>query len=293
MERRTRNITALGLLTVVTTVLFIWGMYYLLGNPVLQGGLDLVISLENGAGLKRGDRVYLSGVDVGLVQSVNIDESGGVVVDVRVRGDLALPTDTHAAVMGDVFGAHTVELWPGASMLRLAENDTITGGAVPQITELAADIGDRARTVLSAVDSLISPAAVQGVHETAAVLPSSATELRAALEQLRLAASALRRTAEEVADARTGEAVAGAIAEVEQSAQAITEATRTVEQSLGRSLDSFANVMAKIDDGQGTLGRLVNDSSLYMEFEQALREMRLLAGDIRERPGRYINLRIF
>ena len=67
----------------------------------------------------------------------------------------------------------------------------------------------------------------------------------------------------------------------------------TVRVSPAGGKHSFASVMAKIDQGQGTLGRLVNDSSLYMEFHQTLREMRLLAGDIRERPGRYINLRIF
>jgi phospholipid/cholesterol/gamma-HCH transport system substrate-binding protein len=60
-----------------------------------------------------------------------------------------------------------------------------------------------------------------------------------------------------------------------------------------RSLNTFTSVLAKIDEGQGTLGRLVNDSTLYFEFHQTLREMGALATDIRERPQRYINLRVF
>jgi phospholipid/cholesterol/gamma-HCH transport system substrate-binding protein len=60
-----------------------------------------------------------------------------------------------------------------------------------------------------------------------------------------------------------------------------------------RSLGSFASVLDKIDQGRGTLGRLVNDPSLYVELNQTLREMSQLAADIRERPSRYINLRIF
>jgi phospholipid/cholesterol/gamma-HCH transport system substrate-binding protein len=106
---------------------------------------------------------------------------------------------------------------------------------------------------------------------------------------LRAAAAALRRTTEEVADAKTGEAINRATGEIERSAKALTAAIGKLEDSLG----SLSSVIGKIDGGQGTLGMLINDSSLYMEMNQTLREMRMLAGDIRERPQRYISLRIF
>lgn len=289
MDRRTRNITALGLLTVSAVALFFWGMYWLLGNPLLRGGMDLHVLLSDGAGLKRGDRVHVQGVDVGTVRDVGLTSTGEVVVAVRIQDDLSLPTDSRANIAGDVFGAHTVSLEPGSAVLRLASGDTIRGSAAAQITDIAADLSARAGAVLSGVDSLLSPRAVEDVHATAAVLPQGAAELRAAFAELKAAATALRRTAEGVEDARTGEAVAGAVAEIERSAEALTDAVATVE----RSFDSFASVMNKIDDGRGTLGRLVNDSTLYVEFNTMLRELGLLTADIRERPGRYINLRIF
>jgi len=293
MDRRKRNITAVGLLTVVATVVFFWGLYYLLGNEFLAGGQDLVVALDDGAGLKRGDRVYLNGVDVGTVQDVDLDVTGGVIVKIRVRSQLALPRDTRATVMGDVFGAHTMDLQPGNAMLRLEPGDTIRGEAVPQITKLAADLGEHAQAVLRGVDSLLSPTAVGDVHATASILPSGVAELRAAFTELRLAAEAMRRTADGVADARTGQAVTSAVNEIERSAQAMTSAIATFDARLARSLGSFESVLAKIDQGNGTLGKLVNDSSLYVEFSSTLREMRMLATDIRERPGRYISIRIF
>ncbi len=296
MDKRKRNITALGLLVVIATVVFFWGLYYLLGNPLLTGGLDLTIAMQNGAGLKRGDRVFVNGVDVGLVQNVDLDPSGGVVVGIRVRDDLALPRDTKAAVMGDVFGAHSVQLQPGIAVLRLEDKDTLRGAASPQITELAADLGARTKAVLGTVDSLLSSEAVRNVQATAAELPASAVQLRETFVQLRQAAVSLRRTADEFAEAHTGDAVNRALGqldaatgEFEKTAQALTSAANSME----RSLDSFQSVMAKIDHGQGTMGRLVNDSTMYMELHQTLHEFRLLATDIRERPSRYINVRIF
>jgi phospholipid/cholesterol/gamma-HCH transport system substrate-binding protein len=76
---------------------------------------------------------------------------------------------------------------------------------------------------------------------------------------------------------------------VEGSARALTSAAGRLEESLG----SFSSVMSKIDNGTGTLGRLVNDQTVYEELSNTLREMRALAADIRERPGRYINVRVF
>lgn len=289
MDKRTRNATALGLLTITAIAIFFWGMYYLLGNPILRGGMDIAIRLTDGAGLKRGDRVHLQGVEIGTVRGVDLTAGNGVVVGVRVRSDLALPTDTRATITGDVFGAHSIDLAPGVSRISLGNRDTILGGAAPQITQIAADLSVRAQAVLSGVDSLLAPDAIRDVKATAAVLPEGAAELRAAFAELKAAAAALRRTAEGVEEARTGTAITGAVAEIEKSAKALTTAVSTVE----RSFDNFASVMGKIDNGRGTLGRLVNDSTLYLEFNQAIREMGLLAADIRERPGRYISLRIF
>ncbi|MBR9988871.1 MAG: MCE family protein [Gemmatimonadetes bacterium] len=290
MHKRKRNLAAVGLLTIVAAAIFFWGLFWLLGAPVFRGGMDITLLLSDGGGLKRSDRVQVQGVQVGAVRSVDLDPRGGVVVGLRLdREDLALATDTRAAISGDVFGAHVVDLIPGTSGISIASGDTLRGIASPQFTQIATDLSSRVESVLTSADRLLSPAAVADVHETAAVLPASAQELRAAFAELRLASIALRRTAENVENAETGTALSGAISEVERSALALTSAAGRLEGSL----ESFASVMSKIDDGSGTLGRLVNDGSMYDEMNNTLREMRALAADIRERPSRYVNVRVF
>lgn len=290
MHKRKRNLIAVGLLTIVAAAIFFWGLFWMLGTPVFRSGSDVTVLLSDGGGLKRSDRVQVQGVQVGTVRSVDLHPQGGVVVGLRLeREDLALPTDTRATVSGDVFGAHVVDLIPGTSGISIAPGDTLRGATAPQLTQMASDLGSRVESVLINADRLLSPAAVADVHATAAVLPASAQELRAAFVELRQASIALRRTAENVQGAEAGTALRGAISEVERSAQALTSAAGRLEVSLG----SFASVMEKIDNGNGTLGRLVNDESMYEELNNTLREMRALAADIRERPSRYINVRVF
>jgi phospholipid/cholesterol/gamma-HCH transport system substrate-binding protein len=290
MDKRRRNLAAVGLLTIVASGIFFWGLFWMLGTPVFRGGMDLTLLLSDGGGLKRSDRVQLQGVQVGTVRSIELSPAGGVVVGLRLdRENLALPTDTRATITGDVFGAHVVDLIPGNSAINVSAGDTLRGIAAPQLSQIATDLSSRVESVLVNADRLLSPDAVADVHATAAVLPASAQELRAAFAELRLAAIALRRTAENVESAETGTALSGAIAEVEGSARALTSAAGRLEESLG----SFSSVMSKIDNGTGTLGRLVNDQTVYEELSNTLREMRALAADIRERPGRYINVRVF
>lgn len=290
MDKRKRNIVAVGLLTVVATIIFFWGLFWMLGTPVLRGGMDVIVLLSDGGGLKRSDRVQLQGVQVGTVRSIELHPGGGVIVGLRLeREDLALPTDTRAVVSGDVFGAHTVDLLPGTSGISISPGDTLRGAATPQISQIATGLSSRVESVLVSADRLLSPDAVADVHATAAVLPESARELRAAFAELRMASIALRRTAENVESADAGPALRSAISEVERSAQALTAAAGRMDESL----TSFASVMNKIDSGSGTLGRLVNDESVYDELNNTLREMRALAADIRERPSRYINVRVF
>lgn len=289
MDKRKRNLAAVGLLTLVSTVIFVWGLYWMLGTPLLRGGMGLVVVMTDGGGLKRSDRVVLQGVEVGNVTDVRLAPEGGVIVNLRLTERLALPTDTRAIVTGDVFGAHTVQLVPGTSLLRVDSGDTIRGGAQPQLADLATGISARVESVLLSADALLSPKAVGDVHATAAVLPASAEELRAAFSELRLAAAALRRTAEGAEGARTAESLSSAISQVERTATAMTGAADRMEQSL----TSFASLLGKIDNGSGTLGRLVNDTTMYVEMNQTLREFRSLATDIRERPSRYFTVRVF
>lgn len=290
MDKRKRNLVTVGLLTIVAAAIFFWGLFWMLGTPVFRGGTDVTVLLSDGGGLKRSDRVQLQGVQVGTVKSIELNPGGGVVVGLRLdHENLALPTDTRVQVTGDVFGAHIVDLIPGTSGISISPGDTLHGAASPQLSQIATDLSSRVESVLINADRLLSPDAVDDVHATASVLPQSAEELRAAFVELRHASIALRRTAENVQGAEAGTALRSAIDEVERSALALTAAAGRMEASLV----SFGSVMNKIDTGTGTLGRLVNDESMYDELNNTLREMRALATDIRERPSRYINVRVF
>lgn len=289
MEYQARNLTALGLLVVVAGALFVWGFFYLMGDPILTGGDEVVVVMNDGAGLSRGDPVQLNGVKVGTVRQVNLNPPDGVTVHVNVNGDIRLPADTRVVARNDVFGATTVELLPGRALVTLEGGDTIQGLTRQALPDLAAELGGQARDILESADSLLSPRSVNDLRATASVLPEVAQQLRSAFSELTLAASSLRRTAEEIEAAEAGAQAGATLAEIRSSARAATTALNTMDMSLL----SLASVLGKIDRGEGTLGLLVNDTLLYGEMSATLREMRALTADIRENPKKYVTVEIF
>jgi phospholipid/cholesterol/gamma-HCH transport system substrate-binding protein len=289
MDHQIRNLTALGLLVIVAAAVFIWGFFFLMGDPLLAGGDEVVVVMDDGAGLNRGHPVQLHGVQVGTVRRVELKPGERVHVKIRVDNGVRLPADTRALSRADVFGTTTMELLPGDALVMLQGGDTIRGYAQTTLPDLAAELGGQARVLLASADSLLSPQAVADLRATASVLPGTAQQLQAAFSELAAAAVSFRRMAEEMENARPGEETAETLAEMRATARAATAALTTMDLSL----HSFASVMAKIDRGEGSLGRLVNDTTLYGDLTATIREVRDLTADVKDNPGRYLSVRIF
>jgi phospholipid/cholesterol/gamma-HCH transport system substrate-binding protein len=289
MDYQIRNLTALGFLVLVAGVVFVWGFFFLMGDPILSGGDEVVVVMDDGAGLNRGDRVQLHGVQVGIVRGVELRAGDRVNVRLKIDNDVRLPADTRALTRADVFGATTVDLVPGQALVMLQRGDTIRGFAQKALPELAAELSGQARGLLASADSLLSPQAVSDLRATASVLPGTALQLQQAFAELTHAAGALRRMAEELERAQAGAQTGEALADVRASARAATSALTTMDTGLS----SFASVMAKIDNGQGSLGKLINDDTLHDELTETIREMRELATDVKLNPRRYVTVRVF
>jgi phospholipid/cholesterol/gamma-HCH transport system substrate-binding protein len=83
--------------------------------------------------------------------------------------------------------------------------------------------------------------------------------------------------------------LARAVAQLDE----VTENLNEMVVGLGDATRGLAAVMAKIESDSGTLGRMVNDTTMYVEVVKLTSSLRLLLDDMRERPQRYFNLSVF
>jgi phospholipid/cholesterol/gamma-HCH transport system substrate-binding protein len=75
--------------------------------------------------------------------------------------------------------------------------------------------------------------------------------------------------------------------------RSLSERLATTQAQADAFLATGDSVLAKINRGQGTLGLLVNDPSVYQRTDSVLIELHALAADIRANPKKYVSVRIF
>ena len=67
----------------------------------------------------------------------------------------------------------------------------------------------------------------------------------------------------------------------------ITELKKSSE-SFAKSTEKFNNILDKIDNGEGTMGKLVSDTALYENMNNLVNDIRVLVEDIKENPTKYM-----
>ena len=68
------------------------------------------------------------------------------------------------------------------------------------------------------------------------------------------------------------------------------------DDALYKRLDSVTarldTILQNLNDGQGTAGQLLHDKQLYENMNQTITEMRALVAEIRKDPKKYLNVKV-
>ena len=199
---------------------------------------------------------------------------------------------------------------PGATLPDIAKLTAVAG-------QIAGDVANVAGRVETAFDDSAARElrySIRNFAELSAVLThtvrSHATDLDTLSRGLGSAVASLQRTAnstERLAARIDTSTASGEVRQiVDDVAHAAADLRRTATQiellshQLGQSqsrLDAFLtngdSVLMKINSGQGSLGLLVNNPSLYRNSDSLITQFRQLLSDIHAHPGKYVSVRLF
>ncbi|HEX9727550.1 MAG TPA: MlaD family protein [Gemmatimonadales bacterium] len=296
MDLHYKQEVTVGLLVIVAIVMVFGGLTFLTGRSFGGAGhTTFAARFENIAGLGVGDPIHVSGVRVGRVGDIDLQAVNDVVVYLEVSDAVRPHVDARAAVRAiDAFGAMFVDYVPGRSDEFLREGQVITGSRDVGLMETAADVATQASDVLAGAGAVLSPRTADDIHETLGATRRAMNviaqlgsgpmvrEATATLEKLSSVAAKL--------DSILGSPdLARSLAQLDEIAESLNE----MVVGLGNATNALAAVIEKVDADSGTLGRLVNDTTMYNEMIRLTTSMRLLLDDMRERPGRYFSLKVF
>ena len=295
-----RNEVSVGILITVAVVVLVLGTLWL-ARGKLKPGYPLYTRFAWGQNLKQGQPVLLAGVSVGYVGDVNLRRNGFLDVMLRIDDQYTVPKGSTASVKPvGVFGDVAVALTPPAVVpeASYAPGDTVAPGPasadIGQIMSRVDTIGVTLSVLMHSLQQqIVEAGTLKDINRTVASTAALSVQLQKVLTEQN---QNLTQTMESF------RAAAGHLSNIADSAQidaAIKNLRQTSENGarLVANLDStnteIRKLVALAQNGNGTLGRLLTDTSLYNDTHRLLRQLDSLVADIKANPKKYINVRIF
>ena len=294
MDLHYKREVAVGALVLLGVALFLFFTSWLSGRS-LAPGQRTQIEFGNAAGLKRGSPVRISGMSVGKVETIRLVEYGRVRLTVALDMGVLPRRDATAQVVSvGLAGDVAIELVPGTATEPLAADQVIPGSVAPGFMEMGAGLGEQAATVMTRLTAMLDTtlvvemqATLRRMQQALATLGDSRTgpaaELSASLRGLRDLTGRLDSTL-----ASTG--VRRSLANMDTLSGRLVDMTAQFTTT-GARLDSL---LARINQGEGSLGKAMQDPGLYDDIRAATQSFQQLLDEIKKNPGRItIQVRVF
>lgn len=295
-----------GLIAIIVFALAIWGYNFLKGKNIIKPTDEYYIVFENIDGLIESGTVFYKGYKVGNINSIKFDQdkSNKFILRITLEQRIKIPMGSVVKVKSSnpIASANDLEIVFGNQAGFYQSGDTLLSETSAGLMAFLDPLQARLESVLSGVDSLLS-----GLNHVLG--PSTQNDLKMAIADLGNMVNSLNNSL------ATGGSLSNSFDNLESLTGNLAsnneEISNTLEnlEGISAELDSvdlyatFAsldttlllvkNIMTSIDAGEGSLGLLINDSSLYTNLDSTAYHLDVLLKDLQENPGRYVQVSVF
>ncbi len=291
-----------AVLVIISIVLFIWGYSFLKGKNLFDNSNKLFVVYENVAGLAPSAPVTLNGLTIGKVNSISINPDGKLLVELHITTDFPISKSSIAEIYDSgLVGGRQIAIKPNL----LDKNYTVSGDYLQASSKLGLTdaLAQQLEPLQAKIQELLENADVLFTNvndvldtQTRQNLKSSIASLNATLSEFSVASKNVN---EMLADNKShlnntlknADKVSGNFAIISDSL-AKANLGQTVK-NLEKTLAKVDKIMADLEQGKGTMGKLIKDETMYTNFAKTSKELELLLQDVRLNPTRYVNVSLF
>ncbi len=291
-----------AVLVIISIILFIWGYSFLKGKNLFDNSNKLFVVYENVAGLAPSAPVTLNGLTIGKVNSISINPDGKLLVELHITTDFPIAKTSIAEIYDSgLVGGRQIAIKPNlldknytvsGDYLQASSKLGLTDALAQQLEPLQAKIQqllENADVLFSNVNDILDTQTRQNLKNSIASLNTTLSEFSVASKNINglLAEnkSKLNNTLNNV------DKVSGNFATISDSL-AKANLGQTV-RNLEKTLAKVDKIMAELEQGNGTMGKLIKDETMYTNFAKTSKELELLLQDLRLNPTRYVNVSLF
>jgi phospholipid/cholesterol/gamma-HCH transport system substrate-binding protein len=303
---------------IATLALLYWGINFLKGRDFFNKERIYYAVYNQVNGLVVANPVLVNGFKVGHVKSMYFhpDNSGRILVEFIINNsDLDIPSNSIARLFSsDLLGSRAVEIQLGSATTMAKDGDTLKTFVQATLGEEVnvqfQPIKQKFETVMLSIDSVLVIIKSIFNENTQKNLEQSFESIRYTIQNLEhttynidtLVVTQRVKLANIIGNVesislnikKNNDKISNIITNFSSISDTLAKAkiASTIENA-NKSLKSFSEIIDKINRGEGSLGMLVNNDSLYNNLNGASKQLNELVEDVKLNPQRYVNISVF
>ncbi len=302
-----------GIIIIVGIALSFWGINYLKGRDFFTNEKLIYAVYDRVDGLAASNPVVVNGLKIGKVQRLLLlpDHSGRIVVSMHISSGLNIPRNSTAQIFSaDLLGTKSVQLIMGNSTDDIQNGDTLNSAIQKSLSqEVNAQVGpikEKAENILASMDSVLvvfrnvfnegTKENLRGSFESIANSLNSIEAVTGNLDTVLRKQGRLKEIFDNLAGITSNiksnnEKITSIITNFSAISDTLARANlASTLESTKRTLEQTSSMFQKINRGQGTLGQLMTNDSLYQNLNASSRDLDQLLRDFNANPKRYFGV---
>ena len=283
----------IGIVGVVAIVALFLGINFLKGVNLFNSSKKYYISFSNTKGLAKSSSVYADGFKVGIVSDINYDyrHPGEVVVEISTDDGLRIPKGSSAQLDEAILGGCTLNMLLATNLTESYQpGDTIKGNDVSGLMAKAGDMMPQLQQIVEKVDTLVA---------TLNTLLSN-PNLPLIIQNAELVTENLNKSSEQLNTLLRNDIpkMTGTFTKAGENVNTLTDKMNQLDlqatlDNVNQTINSVHTMMEKMQSPKGTLGKLMNDPSVYDNLNHTVQSADSLVTDLKEHPKRYVHFSVF
>lgn len=292
-----------AVLVILSIVLFYWGFVFLKGRNLFDNSNKLYAVYDNVAGLVVSAPVTINGLNIGKVNTIEMLPNGKMKVElVIINEQIQIAKSSIAQIMDSgLIGGREIAIINNFSDKNYVQSGDFlkTSDKLGLTAELANQIGpvkDKVEVLLENANKLIE-------NLNATLDASTQQKLKSAIASLEVTMSEFSQTSKSIngilADNKTK--LSTTLSNFEKTSGNLNSMSSSLEKAdlgatvkkLDATLTSVNGMMANLEQGKGSMGKLLSDDAMYNNLTKTSKELELLLQDLRLNPTRYVNVSVF
>jgi len=288
-----------------------FGYSYLKGNDVFTSENRFYATYASVDGLSVSKPVLVNGFPIGRVSHMTLLSDGRTLVELKVEPKYEIPKNTLAKLEGtDLLGSKAIIFELGDSKVMAEDKDTLKADIKGGLAESLQPVQKKAEVIIGKMDSILSSV-------NAIMNPRFQKNVDRSFNSIANTLQSLEGTSKKVDNLVGVQSVH--INNILANVESISGNLKTNGVYLTRTMANFNKVsddiaasnvkqtldnvnkaiadlqatIAKVNNGQGSLGKLMTDDEMYNHLRDASADLDKLLIDLKANPKRYVHFSVF